>query len=267
MSSVLCFLLFSHSAVSDSLWPPWTAHQASLSFTNSQSLLKLMSMESVIPSNHLILCHPLLLLPSVFPCIRVFSNESAFHIRWPKYWSFSFSISPSNEYSGLISFRMDWLDLLAVQGTLKSLPQHHSSKASILLHWDFFMVQCSHLYITTRKTIALTIRTFVGKEMSLLFNMLSWFVISCKSWAKSWVTEWARLCHCPSRTNSLKTEEPMMIYHLEIHSMIRYIYQEMSFLNNMASFPIMLMVITIYRRTKNFRLMDICRKIQCTDDS
>ena len=129
---------------------PWTtAHQASLSITNSQSLLKLMSIKSVMPCNHLTLCHPLLLLPSIFPSIRVFSNESALHIRWPKYWNFSFNISPSDEHSGLISFRMDWLDLLAVQGTLKSLPQHHSSKASILWHSAFFMVQLSHPYMTT----------------------------------------------------------------------------------------------------------------------
>ena len=128
---------------------PWTAaHQAFLSITNSKSLLKLMC-ESVMPSNHLIICHPLPLLPSIFPSIRVFSNESVLHIRWPKYWSFSFSISPSNKYSGLISFRMDWLDLLAVQGTLKSLLQHDSSKASILLHSTFFIVQLSHLYMTT----------------------------------------------------------------------------------------------------------------------
>ena len=137
-----------------------------------------MSIESVMPSNHLILCHPLLLLPSIFPSIRVFSNESVFHIRWPKFWSFSFSISPSNEYSGLISLRMDWLDLLAVQGTLKSLLQHHSSKASILRHSAFFIVQLSHPYMTTGKTIALTRGTFVGKEVSLLFNMLSWLVIA-----------------------------------------------------------------------------------------
>jgi len=135
---------------------PWTAaHQASLSITNSQSLPKLMSIESVMPSNHLILCHPLLLLPSFFPSIRVFSNESALHIRWPKYWSFSFNISPSNEHRGLISFRMDGLDLLAVQGTLKSLLQYHSSKASILQNSNFFIVQLSHPYITTGKTIAL----------------------------------------------------------------------------------------------------------------
>ena len=152
---------------------PWTAAgQASLSTTNSRSLLKLMSIESVMPSSHFILCCPLL-LPSVFPRIRVFSNDSVLHIRWAKYWSFSFSISPSNEYSGLISFRMDWLDLLAVQETLKSLLQHHSSKASILWHSAFFIVQLSHPYTTTGRTIALGRRTFAGKVMSLLFNMLS----------------------------------------------------------------------------------------------
>ena len=137
-----------------------------------------MSIESVVPSNHLILCHPLLLLPSVFPSIRVFSKESALHIRWPKYWSFSFSISPFNEYSGLISFRIDWLNLLAVQGTHKSLLQHCSSKASILQCSAFFIVQLLHPYMTTGKTIVLTKRTFVGKVMSLLFNMLSGLVIT-----------------------------------------------------------------------------------------
>ena len=155
-----------------------TARQASLSITNSQSPPKPKSIESVMPSNHLILCHPLPLLPSIFPSIRVFSNESALRIMWPKYWSFSFSISPSNEYSGLISFRMDWLDLLAVQGTLKSLLQHHSLKASILRHSAFFIVQFSHPYRTTGKTIALTRQTFVDKVMSLLFNMLSGLVIT-----------------------------------------------------------------------------------------
>ena len=154
------------------------ALQASLSFTISQSLLKLMSIESVMPSNHLILCHPLLLLPSMFPSIRVFSNESALHIRWPKYWSFSFSISPSDEYSGLISFRMDWLDLLAVQGTLKSLLQHHGSKASILQRSAFFIVQLSHPYMTDGKTLALTIQNFVNKVISLLFSTLSRFIIA-----------------------------------------------------------------------------------------
>ena len=148
---------------------PWTAaHEASLSFTNSWSLLKLMSIESVMPSNHLILCCPLLLLPSIFPSIRVFFNESALLIRWPKYWSFSCSISPSNEYSGLISFRIDWFDLLAVQGTFKSLLQHHSSKASIFWYSGFLMVQLSYPYSITGKTIALTVGTFVGKEMFLL---------------------------------------------------------------------------------------------------
>ena len=147
---------FSCSVVSDSFLTPWTAAcQASPSVTNSQSLLKLMSIESVMPSNHLILCRPLLLPLSIFPSIRVFSNESALHIRWPKYWNFSFNISPSNEYSQLISFRIDWLDLLAVQGTLKSLLQHHSPKASILQRSAFFIVQLSHLYVTIGKTIAL----------------------------------------------------------------------------------------------------------------
>ena len=161
------------------LCDPWTAAcQVSLSITNSQSLLKLVSLKSMMPSNHLILCHPLLLLPSIFPSIRVFSNESALCIRWPKYCSFSFNFSPSNEYSGLISFRMDWLDLLTVQGTRKSLLQHHSSKASILQHSAFFIVQLSHPYMTTGKTIALTRQTFVDKVMSLLFNMPSSLAIS-----------------------------------------------------------------------------------------
>ena len=158
---------------------PWTAtQQASLSTTNSQSLLKLISVESVMPCNYLILCHPLLLLPPIPPSIRVFSNESTLRMRRPKYWSFSFSISPSKEIPGLISFRMDWVDLLAVQGTLKSLLQHHSSKASILRHSAFFMAQLSHPYMTTGKTIALTIRTFVSKVLSLLFNMLSRLLIA-----------------------------------------------------------------------------------------
>ena len=157
---------------------PWiVAHQACLSITNSQSLLKLTSIKSVMPSNRLILCCSLLLLPSIFASIRFFSNESVLHIRQPKYWSFSFSISPSNEYSGLISFRIDWLDLLDVQGTLKSLLQHHSSKDSILWSSVFFMVQLSHPYMTTGKTIALTRWMFVRKVMSLLFNMLSRLVI------------------------------------------------------------------------------------------
>ena len=153
---------------------PWTAAcQASLSITNSQSLCKLMSIELAMPSNHLILLPPL-----IFPSIRVFSNESVLHIRWPQYWSFSFSISASNEYSRLISFRIDWLDLLAVQGTLKGLLQHHSLKALVLQPSAFFIIQLSHLYITTGKIIALTMHTFVGKVMSLLFNSLSRFVIA-----------------------------------------------------------------------------------------
>ena len=170
---------------------PWTAAcQASLSITNSQSLLKLMSTELVMPSNHLIFCSPLLLPPSIIPTIRVFSNESVLHIRWPKYWSFSFSINPSNEYSGLISFRMDWLDLLAVHGTLKSLLQHHRSKASILRHSVFFVVQLSHPYMTTGKTKALTRWTFVGKVMSLLFNMLSRLAITFLPRSKFLLISW-----------------------------------------------------------------------------
>ena len=159
---------------------PWTAaRQASLSINNSWSLHKLMSIKSVMPSGHLILCCPLLLLPSILPSIRVFSKDSVLHIRWPKYyWSFSFSISPSNEYSGLISLRTDWFDLLALQGTLKSLLQHHTSKASILLCSVFFVVQLSHPYMTTGKTMALTRWMFVGKVMSLLFNRLSSLVIA-----------------------------------------------------------------------------------------
>ena len=167
-----------------------------------------MSVESVRPSNHLILCQPLLLLPSIFPRIRVFSNESVFRIRWPKYWSFSFSISPSKEYSGLISFRMDWLDLLAVQGTLKSLLEHHSSEASILRHSAFFTVQLSHPYMTTGKTIALTRQTFVDKVMSLLFHMLSRLVITCLPRSECLLISWLQspsalileppkiVCHC-----------------------------------------------------------------------
>ena len=147
-----------------------------MSFTNSQNLLKLMSIKSVMPSDHFFLCHPILLLLLIFPSIRVFSNESALHIRWPKYWSFSFSISPSNG-PRLISFRMNWLDLLSVQGTLKSLLQHHSSKASVLRRSAFFIVRLSHPYMTTEKTIALTRRTFVGKVMSLFFNMLSRLIL------------------------------------------------------------------------------------------
>ena len=189
---------------------PWiAAHQASLSIVNSQSLLRLMSIESVMPSNHLIFCCPLLLPPSIFPSIRVFSNESVLRIRWPKYWSFSFNISPSNEYSGLISFRMDWLDLLAVQGTLKSLLQHHSSKASILWLSAFFIIQLSHPYMTTGKTIALTRQTFVGKVISLLFNILSRLVMAFLPRSKHLLISWLqspsavilepkkiKACHC-----------------------------------------------------------------------
>ena len=156
---------------------PWTTTcQASLSITNSQSFLKHVSIKSVMPPNHLIFCCPLLLLPSILPSIRAFSNETILHIRWPKYWSFSFNISPSNEYSGLVSFRIDWLDLLAVQGTLKSLLQHHTSKASNLPCPAFFMVQLQHSYMTIAKTIALTRQTFVSKVMSL-------FVICCLGWS------------------------------------------------------------------------------------
>ena len=189
---------------------PWTAKlQASLSITNSRSLLKLMSIESVMPSNHLILCPPLLLLPSIFPSIRVLSNESVLRIRWPKYWSFSFGIRPSSECSGLISFRIDWMDLLAVQGTLKGLLQHHISKTSILWCSAFFMVQLSYPYITTRKTIALIRQTFVSKVMPLLFYMLSRLVITFLPRSKRLLISWLQspsavifgalqnnMCHC-----------------------------------------------------------------------
>ena len=177
---------FSCSVVSDSLRPPWTAAlQASLSITNSRSLLKLMSIESVMPSSHLILFCPLLLLPSVFPSIRVFSSESVLRIRWPKYWSFSFSISPSNEYSGLISFRMDWLDLLAVQGTLKSLLQHRSSKASVLWHSAFFMARLSHPYMTTGKG------HYSGKDITKPMSPIEGFLLSAEPFK---VVEYQFLC-------------------------------------------------------------------------
>ena len=159
--------------MSYSLQPHRLQHTRLLSFTVSQNLLKLMCIDSVMSSNHLILCHPLLLLPPIPPSIRVFSSESPLHMRWPKYWSFSLSISPSNAHPGLISFKMDWVDLLVVQGTLKNLLQHHRSKAPILWHSAFFTVQLSHPYMNTGKTIALTRQTFVGKVISLLFNMLS----------------------------------------------------------------------------------------------
>ena len=181
---------FSCSVVSDSatLWT--TARQTFLPIINSRTLFKLMSVESVKLSNHLILCHPHLLPPSILPSIRVFSNESALCIRWPKYWSFRFNISPSNEYSRLISIRIDWLDCLAVQGTLKSLLQHHSSKASFLQHLAFFIVQLSYPYMTTERTIALTRQTFVGKVMSLLFNMLSRLVITFLPRSKCHLISW-----------------------------------------------------------------------------
>ena len=166
------------------------ARQASLSITNSQSSLKLMSIESVMPSSHLIPCHPLFLLPLIPSSIRVFSSEPILHMRWPKYWSFSFSIIPSKEHPGLISFRVDWLDLLAVQGTLKSFRQHHSSKASILQRSAFFTVQLSHPYMTTGKTITLTRWTFVGKVISLLFNMLSRLVITSLPRSKRLLISW-----------------------------------------------------------------------------
>ena len=170
---------------------PWIAAcQASLSITNSRSSLRLTSIESVMPSSHLILCRPLLLFPPIPPSIRVFSNESTLRMRWPKYWNFSFSVIPSKEIPGVISFRIAWLDLLAVQGTLKSLLQHHSSKASILQLSAFFTVQLSHPYMTTGKTIALTRRTFVGKVMSLLFNMLSRSVITFLPRSKHLLISW-----------------------------------------------------------------------------
>ena len=174
------------------VWPfvtSWTACQASLSYHQLLEFTQTMSIELVMPSDHLIFCSPLL-LPSIFPSISVFSSESVLHIKWPKYWSFSFSISPSNEQPGLISFRMDWLDLLAVQGTLKSLLQHHSSKASVLLCSAFFMVQLSHPYMTTGKTIALTRPTFVGRVMSLLCNMLSTLVITFLLRSKHHLISW-----------------------------------------------------------------------------
>ena len=185
---------FSRSVMSNSLQPHGPTRQTSLSISISQSLLKFMSIESEMPSSHPIFCHPLLHLPSIFPSIRIFSNESTLHIRWQKYWSFSFSIiisvHPSNEHSGLISFRMDWLDLLAVQGTLKSLLQHHISKASILWHSAFFIVQLSHPYLSTGKTIVLTRRTFIGKVMSLLLNMLFRLVITFLPRTKHLLISW-----------------------------------------------------------------------------
>ena len=177
-SEVTSFIIQLLSQVQLFETPCTVACQVSLSFTISWSLLKLMSVKSMMPSNHCILCRPLLLLPSIFPSIKVFSNESVLLLRCPKYWSFSFSISPFSEYSGLVSFRIDWFDLLEVQGTLKNLLEHHSSKASVLWHPTFFMVQLSYAYMTTGKTLALTLWTFVSKVISLLFNTLSWFVIA-----------------------------------------------------------------------------------------
>ena len=201
---------------------PWTAaHQASLSITNSQSLLKLMSIESVMPSNHLILCFPILLLPSIFPSIRVFSNESVLRITWPKYWSFSFNISPSKDHSGLISFRMGWLGLLAVQGTLKSLLQHNSSKASILQCSAFFIVQLSHPYMTTGKTIALTRQTFVDKVTSLLFNFLSWMVITFLPRSKRLLVSWLQSpCAVILEPRKIKSATVSTVYSSICHEVI-----------------------------------------------
>ena len=207
---------------------PWTAaHQASLSFTIYWSLLKLISIESTMPSNHLILCRPLLLLPSIFSSIRVFSNESTLGIRWPKYWSFSFIISPSNEYSGLISFRIDWFDLLAVQGTLKSLLQDHSSKASVLQCLAFFMVQLSYSYMTTGKTIALTRWPFVGKVTSLLFNMLSGFIIAFLPRSKCLLISWLQ---SPSRV----ILEPKKIKSVTVYTVSPSICHEVMGLDTMT---------------------------------
>ena len=216
-----------------------TARQGSLSITNSQSPLKLMSIESVMPSSHLILCHPLHLMPPILPSIRVFSNESTLCMRWPKYWSFSFSIMPSKEIPELISFRMDWLDLLAVQGTLKSLLQHHSSKASILWHSAFFTVQLSHPYMTIGKTIALTRWTFVGKVMSLLLNMLSMVfpvvMYGYESWtikkAEHWRIDafelwcWRRLLRVPWTARPVKKAERKII---SLQSILKEISPECS---------------------------------------
>ena len=190
LSQILCLVQFSRSVMSDSVIPLIAARQASMSITNSRSSLKLTSCESVMPSSHLILYRPLFLLSPIPPSIRVFSNESALHMRWPKYWSFSFSIIPSKEHPGVISFRMDWLDLLAVQGTLKNLLQHHRSKASILWHSALFIVQLSYPYMTTGKTITLTRWTYVCKVMSLLLNMVSRLVITFLPRSKYLLISW-----------------------------------------------------------------------------
>ena len=208
------------------------ARQASLSITNSRSSLKLMSIKSVMPSSHLILCRSLLLLAPTPPSIRVFSSESTLHMRWPKYWSFSFSIIPSKEHSGLISFRMYWLDLLAVQGTPKSLLQHHSSKASILWHSAFFTVQLWHPYMTTGKTIALTIRTFVGKVMSLLLHMLSRLVITFLPRSKrlliSWLQSPSAVILEPPKIKS-DTVSPSSSYDMMVPDAMIFVFWMLSF--------------------------------------
>ena len=201
-------LLFSHSVVSDSLWPHGLQHTR----LPSPSLSPGVCSDSY-SSSHLIFCHPLLVLPSIFPSIKIFSNEPALHIRWPKYWSFSFSISPSNDYSGLIFFRIDWFDHLAVQGTLKSLPQHHSLKASVLQCSAFFMVQLSHPYMTTGKTIALTIQTFIGKVMSLLYYILPRFVRTSLPKSKhlliSWLQSPSAVILDPKKIKSVTVSPPI----------------------------------------------------------
>ena len=226
---------FSCSVMFDSATPWIAARQASLSITNSRSSLKLMSIESVTSSSHLILCRPLLLLPPILPSIRVFSKESTLCMRWPKYWSFSFSISPSKEHPGLISFRMDWLDLLAVQVTLKSLLQHHTSKASILWHSAFFPVQLSHPYMTTGNTIALTRQTFIGKVMSLFLNMLSRLVIIFLPRSKRLLISWLQ---SPSvvilepkkiKSNTVSTVSPSISHEIMGPDAMLFVFWMLSF--------------------------------------
>src|SRR5574337_781595 len=208
-----------------------------LPITNSWSSLSLMSIKSVMPSSHLILCRPLLLLPPIPPSIRVFSNESTLCMTWPKYWSFIFSISPSNEHPGLVSFRMDWLDLLAVQGTLKSLLQHHNSKASILRHSAFFIVQLSHLYMTTGKTTALTVQTFADKVMSLLFNTLSRLIIAFLPRSKrlfiSWLQSPSAVILEPEKIKSVtvSTVSPSICHEVKIHYIYKLTYEELTSLS------------------------------------
>ena len=226
--SFSCVQLLSHVQLFATAWT--TARQASLSVTNSQSLLKLMFIASAMPSNHLILCPSLLILPSVFPSIRVFSNESVLHIRWSKYWSFSFSISPSSEYSGLISFRMDWLDRLAVQGTLRSLLQHLSSQASILRRSAFFRVQLSHPHMAPGQTTALTRCAFVGKVMSLLFNMLSSLVIAFLLRSKCLLISWLQ-------SPSAVTLEPKNIKSVTVSTVFPSICHEVMGPDATISFP------------------------------